>query len=174
MPRNNFIHVRGEVVGRPYFDTVPNRQTNERIAFFKVLLDCPRDESQPRDERHEVDRIRVVAYGKLAEALRGRVKHGDWLVVSGWVQIRAREDAAERSMSLTMAEVIAMEVDHFMHPFVPGSDLMNRYEQLAEMRGESVREILTRVMTVALVQMESDGQMMVQAVPHVDGNGAHG
>ena len=77
-------------------------------------------------------------------------------------------------MSLTMAEIIAMEVDHFMHPFVPGSDLMNRYEQLAEMRGESVREILTRVMTVALVQMEGESQMLVQAGPHVGGNGAHG
>ena len=174
MPRNNFVHVRGEVVSRPYFDTVPNRQTDERIAFFKVLLDCPRDESQPRDERHEVDRIRVVAYGQLAEALRGRVKRGDWLVVSGWVQIRMREDATERSMSLTMAEIIAMEVDHFMHPFVPGSDLMNRYERLAEMRGESVRDILTQVMTVALVQMERDDHLLAQTVPQISGNGAHG
>ena len=155
MPRNNTIHVRGEVAARPYFDTVPQRKTGGRIAFFKVLLDCPRDDTQPRDERHEVDRIRVVAYGKLAEALRGKVKPGDWMVVNGWVQIRKREDG-ETGAAQTLAEIIALEVDHFMKPFVPGSELMDRIERLADLRGETSRELMTRLMTTGVMQLERD------------------
>jgi single-stranded DNA-binding protein len=173
MPRNNTVHVRGEVTARPYFDMVPNRKTGGRIAFFKVLLDCPRDNSQPRDDRHESDRIRVVAYGKLAEALRGKVKPGDWMVVDGWVQIRTREDG-EAGVAQTLAEIIALEVDHFMKPFVPGSELMDRIEHLAETRGESARELLTRLMTAGVVQLERDSYRPVAEVAQrSNGNGAH-
>jgi hypothetical protein len=74
MPRNNTTHLRGEVAGRPYYDTVPQRKTGGRIAFFKVLLDCPRDDTQPRDERHEVDRIRVgVQSGKVGSVKKFRL-----------------------------------------------------------------------------------------------------
>jgi len=173
MPRNNHTHVRGEVALRPYFDLVPNRKTGERIPFFKVLLDCPRDDTQPRDERHTVDRIRVVAYGKLAEALRGKVKPGDWMVVTGWIQIRKREDG-ENGAAQTLAEIIALEVDHFMKPFVPGSELMERIERLAEGRGETVRELITRLMTSGVVQLERDQPLMIaEATLHLNGNGAH-
>ena len=155
MPRNNTTHLRGEVAGRPYYDMVPQGKTGGRIAFFKVLLDCPRDDTQPRDERHAADRIRVVAYGKLAEALRGKVKPGDWMVVNGWVQIRKREDG-EAGAAQTLAEIIALEVDHFMKPFVPGSELMDRIERLADLRGETSRELMTRLMTTGVMQLERD------------------
>lgn len=175
MPRNNSVYVRGEVVDRPYFDMVPNRRTGERVAFFRVLVDCPRDESQPRDERHVADRIRVVAYGRLAEALRGRVKRGDWLIARGWIQVRKREDAEEQSMALTIAEIIAVEIDHFTPPFVPGSDLMERLERQAEMRSQPVRDLLTRMVTLGLVQLERESQTTVLSGPEpVSGNGAHG
>ena len=168
MPRNNTIHVRGEVSARPYFDMVPQGQTGGRIAFFKVLLDCPRDDTQPRDERHIADRIRVVAYGKLAEALRGKIKPGDWMVVNGWVQIRKREDGAG-GVAQTLAEIIALEVDHFMKPFVPGSELMERIERLSEMRNESSREILTRLMTAGVVQLERESSAPVAVAPRSNG-----
>lgn len=174
MPRNNFIRLRGVVSSRPYVDMVPNRQTGEKVAFFRVHLDCPRDESQPRDEKHGLDRIRVVAYGRLAESLRGRVKPGDWLVVTGWVQIREREGVEAQAISRTLAEVIAMEVDHFMRPFIPGGDVMVRMEQQAARRGVSVRDLLTRVVVGGLLQLEQEGEVLVSAETHPGGNGEHG
>jgi hypothetical protein len=115
----------------------------------------------------------VVAYGKLAEALRGKVKPGDWMVVTGWIQIRKREDG-ENGAAQTLAEIIALEVDHFMKPFVPGSDLMDRIERLAEGRGETVRELITRLMTSGVMQLERDQPLMIaEATLHLNGNGAH-
>jgi hypothetical protein len=55
-----------------------------------------------------------------------------------------------------LAEIIALEVDHFMKPFVPGSELMDRIERLADLRGETSRELMTRLMTTGVMQLERD------------------
>lgn len=156
MPENNQVFLQGEVAARPYFDFVPRHKgTSDRIAFFKVLLDVPRDKTQPVDAEHTHDRLRVVAYGKLAEFLRGRVKPGDWMAVTGWIQVRRRPgpDAA------TVAELVAHEVKHFMRPFVPDSSLMQRLERIAEARGVTVRELAAQVLTENLKELEFELQL---------------
>jgi single-stranded DNA-binding protein len=161
MPENNQVFVQGEVATRPYFDLVPRskRDKSDRIAFFKVLLDIPRTKTQPIDEEHTSDRIRVVAYGKLAESLRGKIKPGDWMAVTGWIQVRRRTSPDEDG-SATVAELVAHEVKHFMRPFVPDSVLMQRLDRLAEARGISPRELATQILTAQLQQMELELQLV--------------
>ncbi len=155
MPENNQVFLQGEVAARPYFDFVPRTKQNksDQIAFFKVLLDVPRTKTQPIDEEHTHDRIRVVAYGKLAESLRGNIKPGDWMAVTGWMQSRRRTGANEDGTA-TVIELVAHEVKHFMRPFVPDSSLMQRLEHLAEARGMTSRELATQILTTQLQQLE--------------------
>lgn len=160
MPENNQVFLQGEVAARPYFDLVPRSKQNksERIAFFKVLLDVPRTKTQPIDDEHTHDRIRVVAYGKLAESLRGNIKPGDWMAVTGWIQVR-RHTGANEDGQATVAELVAHEVKHFMRPFVPDSTLMQQLARLAEARGVTTRELATQILTAQLHQMELELQV---------------
>lgn len=160
MPENNQVFLQGEVASRPYFDLVPRSRQNtaDRIAFFKVLLDVPRTKTQPVDEEHTHDRIRVVAYGKLAESLRGNIKPGDWMAVTGWIQVRRRTGTDEGGQ-VTVAELVAHEVKHFMRPFVPDSVLMQRLDRLAEARGVTTRDLATQILTTQLQQMEIESQL---------------
>jgi len=162
MPKKNNFQGRGEVAGRPYFDMVPRRHPrngqSDQVAFFKVLVDFPRDETQARDDTRTHDRIRVVAYGKLAEALRGKIKPGDWLYVEGYIQLRQRSGngAADRE---SVFEIVMLEYDHFMRPFVPDSPRMKRLERLAEERGVPVRDLLTRMIDEQTKQLELEPQL---------------
>ncbi len=163
MPKNNAYRGWGEVAARPYFDMVPchNRRDgqSDRIAFFKVLMDFPRDASQALDDTHQYDRLRVVAYGKLAESLRGKVKPGDWLLVlDSYIQNRRRskEGAADGE---AVIEVVLLDYKHYMRPFVPGTPLMTNLERLAETRGTPVRDLMTEILEVGCRQMSLDLQL---------------
>jgi hypothetical protein len=160
MPKKNNFQGRGEVAARPYFDMVPRRKGDQvdRIAFFKVLIDFPRDTTQALDAAHTHDRLRVVAYGKLAEALRGRVKPGDWLYVEGYVQLRMRTENGTAEQS-TVVEIVMLEYDHFMRPFVPDSPRMKRVERLAETRGITVRDLLTQMIDAQAQHLELELQL---------------
>ena len=154
MPAYNQVYPRGEVTDRPYFDLVPVRQKNgrDRIAFLRVLIRVQRDGEQPQpDDRLPADQVRVVAYGRLAEALRIKIRMSDWLVVRGWIQTRRRPN--EGGM---VTEVVANEIDHFMQPLVPGSGLMQRLEQVADQNHLSVRAALDQLLTFALDQAAGD------------------
>ena len=150
MPAYNQVYLRGEVADRPYFDLVPMRQKNgrDRIAFLRVSIWVQRDDEQPQpDDRLPADQVRVVAYGRLAEALRNKIRMSDWLVVRGWIQTRKRPNEGG-----TVTEIVANEIDHFMRPLVPGSGLMQRLEQVADQNHLSVRATLDQLLTFALDQ----------------------
>jgi hypothetical protein len=160
MPKKNNFQGRGEVAARPYFDMVPRRRgdPSDRIAFFKVLVDFPRDATQSSDAAHTHDRLRVVAYGKLAEALRGKVKPGDWLYVEGYIQLRQRSKEGTREQEFVV-EIVMMEYDHFMRPFVPDTLRMKRIERLAEAQGVPVRELLTQMIDAQAQRLELEIQL---------------
>lgn len=148
MPANNQVHLRGDVGEVPYFDLVPNGKSNGsgRIAFLRVMLWVQRDDNQPQPaNRVPADEIRVVAYGRLAEALRNKIGVGDCLVVRGWIQTRKRPNNGG-----TVTEIVAHEIDHFMRPLVPDSRLMHRLEQVASQHSLSVRAALDQLLTFAL------------------------
>ena len=123
-----------------------------------ALVDFPRDTTQALAASHPYDRLRVVAYGKLAESLRGMVKPGDWLYVEGYIQLRQRSDngAADRE---PVVEIVMLEYDHFMRPFVPDSPRMKRLERLAEAHGVPVRDLLTRMVDEQTKQLELELQL---------------
>jgi single-stranded DNA-binding protein len=160
MPENNQVFLQGEVAARPYFDLVPRSKHDkaDRIAFFKVLLDVPRTKTQALDAEHTHDRLRVVAYGKLAEALRGKIKPGDWMAVTGWIQVRRRDGTSEEGQT-TIAELVAHEVKHFMRPFVPDSPLMLRLERIAEVQGVTVRDLASQILADHVKQVELELQL---------------
>ncbi len=152
MPDNNLVHLRGEVAEEPYFDLVPNHRPGAgRIAFLRMLVYVQRSPDQPLPDEMPADQMRVVAYGKLAEALRTKVRAGDWLVVRGWIQVRRRP--GEHGV---VTEIIAQAVDHFMHPLIPGSPLMQQLEELAARHDVSARVMLDWLLTYALRQVEHD------------------
>ena len=154
MPANNQVHLRGEVADRPYFDLVPARHHDgrDRIAFLRVLIWVQRDTDQPQPEdRLPADQVRVVAYGRLAEALRNKIRMGDWLVVRGWIQTRKRPNNGG-----TVTEIVANEIDHFMRPLVPGSVIMQRLEQMADRHEVSLRAALDQLLTFALDQADGN------------------
>ncbi len=154
MPSNNQVHLRGEVAERPYFDLVPARDHDgrDRIAFLRVVIWVQRDANQPQPEdRLPADQMRVVAYGRLAEALRNKIRMGDWLVVKGWIQTRKRPNNGG-----TVTEIVANEIDHFMRPLVPDSVIMRRLEQVADRHEVSMRAALDQLLTFALDQADGN------------------
>ena len=160
MPDSNQIHLRGEIAEPPYFDQVRDHQHSkngngpapERIAFWRAMVDVYRQPgAQAISQDHRADRLRVVAYGKLAEAMRDKAQQGDWIVVSGWLQVRNRP--AEHD---TVTDVMAIKIDHFMTPLVPGSSEMERVRAIARERGLPVRDLYRRLVVRMLEMAERE------------------
>ena len=88
MAKNNFVFLRGFLNQPAYFDRVPDRERQTLTSFLKFHVRVPRDRSQP--DAFPDDRIRVVAYGRLAEdsypllVLDTNVP----VNVTGWLQFR--------------------------------------------------------------------------------------
>jgi hypothetical protein len=52
--------------------------------------------------------------------------------------------------------------------------LMDRIERLADLRGETSRELMTRLMTTGVMQLERDsGAPATEAAHRANGDGAH-
>jgi hypothetical protein len=88
MAKNNFVFLRGFLNRPAYFDRVPDRERQTFTPFLKFHVCVPRDRSQP--DAFPDDRIRVVAYGRLAEdsyPLLGPDTNVP-INVTGWLQFR--------------------------------------------------------------------------------------
>jgi hypothetical protein len=151
MPTHNQVYLRGQVAEPSYFDLVPagQRGSNRKIEYLRVWLNVPRDDSQPQPpDRPPFDRLRVVAYGGLAKGLQAKqMEVGDWLIVSGWLQVRRRPTGA------VTVEVVGTKIDHVMQPLAPHGAALQRLEELAAAQQISPRVALEQL----LLQTSSNG-----------------
>lgn len=100
----NQIVIKGNLGANPEVKTVG--KNNNSICTFNLAVNEYRGKDQNGAPRYETFWVRIVAWGRLAEALSSLEK-GDQVVVSGKLSIRSYEDQGQKRYA---TEIVADEV----------------------------------------------------------------
>ncbi len=135
MARNNFTFVRGALVQAPYFNRVPDRQSDGDIAFLRFHVRAFRDATQPN--AFPYDSVRVVSYGALAERAFPLLQAGSQVHVVGWLQYRTRR---------RVLEVVADEIRTEEIQSITGRDVFQQLQEAAALLSVDTATILESIL----------------------------
>lgn len=100
----NQIVIKGNLGADPEVKSVG--KNNNSICTFNLAVNEYRGKDQSGAPRYDTFWVRIVAWGRLAEALEGLSK-GDQVVVTGKLSIRSWDDEGQKRYS---TEIVADEV----------------------------------------------------------------
>ncbi len=139
-PGLNFFILFGVVGDAPFFNLVASDNGAPAMPFLRILVHVP------RTNRDGCDRLRVVAYGALAERMYAVLKPGAMVLVRGHLQARSTPKG-------TVMEGVAeqmMVVDTILT-----DDQVKRLQVKASELGMDVGELTTLLFEPQLVALES-------------------
>ncbi len=118
MAINNFTFVRGTLTQSPYFNRVPDRQSEGDTAFLRFYVRAFRDATQP--SVFPYDSVRVVSYGALAERAYPQLQTGSQVHIVGWLQYRTKRK---------VLEVVADEIRTEEIQSIAGQDVLQQLQK---------------------------------------------
>lgn len=98
MARNNHVFVVGDITGDIHFDVF--EQDSRTLQFLRLYMFV-----KPTETSRQLEGIRIVAYGLLAELVYSHVQKGSRLCVTGHIQ--SREVRGQR-----VVEIVAEDVQY--------------------------------------------------------------